>query len=126
MQRTSCRGDPTATQPIDLTETIELLADDHAREILQSLDETKRSAAEVVDRCDISRVTAYRRLNRLEDAGLVTAEIRPVADGNHCTVYANALDTLTLSVCADGFEGAVETARGPPTGRSNGAIAGDD
>ncbi len=118
MHRTSFRGEPAADQRIELTEAIELVADDHAREILQSLDETNRSVAEVVDRCDISRVTAYRRLNRLEDAGLVTAEIRPVADGNHRKVYANALDTLTLSVCADGFEGAVEIARGPPADRS--------
>ena len=96
-------------QPIDLTAAIELLADDYARLILQCLDEETLSASEISDRCDISQVTVYRRLDRLEEAGLLTVNCRPAADGNHYNVYRNALQTLTLSVCSDGFDGTIVT-----------------
>lgn len=94
---------------IEPDRVLELLADEYAREILQYLEQEPHATTELIDRCEFSRVTVYRRLNDLEEAGIVSVDIRPALDGNHKKVYTNELRELTLSVSGDGFEGRVST-----------------
>jgi len=100
---------------LDLEDALELLADEYARAILEALSGETLSAAELTDACDFSRVTVYRRLDQLAEAGLVSVGMEVDADGHHRRVYRNALEQLTLSVCGDGFEGEVSTGTEPPS-----------
>lgn len=94
-------------------DALELLSDPYARTILRELTEQPKSAPEVAERCEFSRVTVYRRLADLEAAGLVRAEVELSASGHHRHVYHNVLQRLTVSICPDGMEGDVSVGRSP-------------
>jgi DNA-binding transcriptional ArsR family regulator len=69
-----------------LDEVLSALDDADCRAIIRALDEPL-SAGEVSDRCDIPSSTAYRKLDLLTEAELLTesTEVRP--DGHHTTLY---------------------------------------
>ena len=109
MQRSRSVPERGGSRDVDLEAALEALADEYTQSILQTLAGESLSAPELTERCDASRVTVYRRLNRLEEIGLVTAEIEIDPDGNHRKIFTNVLEKLTLSVCADGVEGEMST-----------------
>jgi len=82
------RETDTTDWAVDPDELLSLLGDEYTREILMTLGNESLPAIEVVDRSGISRPTVYRRLNRLEDAGIVETVMtlhpdgRPSADEN--------------------------------------------
>ncbi|MFW6321382.1 MAG: ArsR/SmtB family transcription factor [Halohasta sp.] len=78
-------------------EAIELLNDSYARELLTTLASGPRRGRELAEACGFSRPTVYRRLNRLEAAGLVGTEIRIAPDGNHCKEFSLVRDELRLT-----------------------------
>jgi len=65
-------------------ELLDLLGDEYTRRVLESLVEQPRTGSEVVDAADVSKATAYRRLEELEAAGLVETTLRVDAGGYHC------------------------------------------
>jgi len=87
---------------IDAEATLELLSDDHARRVLDELDEEPLPASELVERLESSRATVYRRLDSLESAGLVRSSISVRADGHHRQRYRVAVDRLRLGFGNDG------------------------
>lgn len=82
----------------DAPEELCLLHDTHARDILTALANGPRSGRTLADSCDISRPTAYRRLNRLEAAGFVTSELSPDPDGHHRKQFSLIRDRLTVLI----------------------------
>jgi hypothetical protein len=50
---------------------LDLLEDEYTRRILEALAEEPRPARELIEATDASRATVYRRLNSLQDHGLV-------------------------------------------------------
>lgn len=82
----------------ELATLIGLLDDEHARNILVETSVTPLSASELADRCDTSRQTVYRRLEKLQAADLVAEQTRPREDGHHDTVYAATLDRLSIDL----------------------------
>jgi DNA-binding transcriptional ArsR family regulator len=90
-----------ATPPSDL---FELLNDDYSRTILRATVEESLSARELIDRCDASKPTVYRRLNRLDDAGLVETRMAYDPDGHHRQTYRATIDSVTVSVTGEGIE----------------------
>lgn len=82
----------------DAPEQLCLLNDTYARAILTALARGPRTGRELAESCDISRPTAYRRLNRLEAAGFVTTELCPDPDGHHRTEFSLARDRLTVVI----------------------------
>lgn len=91
---------------------LELLADSYARELLVELSHKPQCGRALAEACSFSRPTVYRRLNRLEDAGLVDAETRLEADGNHCKEFSLVRDSLNVTI----DEGAITvTARSTAT-----------
>lgn len=90
---------------IDVDEVLDLLSDDYAVEILGALDDSSATATELTDRCSGSKVTVYRRLNRLEAANLVRSRTRIRGDGNHCRVYQCVVRNVTISITDEGVEG---------------------
>lgn len=84
-------------------EVIELLEDDHARAMLTATVDTEMSARELVETVSASRATVYRRLNSLEEAGLVETGVELDADGHHREVYSAAPSRITVSIGPDGL-----------------------
>lgn len=95
---------------LDTERTLELLADPYARELLEWLSDEALSAPELEERCSFSRTTVYRRLEQMEDAGLVEVTLQIRRNGNHRRVYRPAIDELTFSVSEQHVEGAVRQA----------------
>ncbi len=92
---------------VEIETAIELLADEYVRMVLRCLADKPRSAPEITDRCAASRVTVYRRLNRLEEAGLVTVETEIDPTGNHHNIYQCCVDELTVALHSHGLDGSV-------------------
>lgn len=82
----------------DPEQLLSLLSDDNAREILQSVSSKALPAREIADRVDLSRPTVYRRLNRLEETGLVTTSMTYNPDGHHRKRYRATLEEVVLSM----------------------------
>lgn len=89
-------------EPPDCDSILELLGDEYAREIVDALAAGAATATELVDCCDGSDVTIYRRLNCLEDAGVVRSTPKLSPDGNHCSRYELVLERMTVSLTDDG------------------------
>jgi DNA-binding transcriptional ArsR family regulator len=84
-------------QSVDPDELLSLLSDDHARAILKTISEEGRPARTIAERTDLSRATVYRRLNRLEDAGLVDTTMAYHSEGHHRKHYFAELNEFRLS-----------------------------
>lgn len=92
-----------ATEPaIDPTATLALLSDEYARDILEVLGDEPLPAREIHDRLEVSRATVYRRLERLESAGLVTRSTAVHPDGHHRAQFTLALDRIHVRFGHDG------------------------
>lgn len=91
-------------------EVFALLDDEYARSLLSATSHEPMTAPELSDQCDMSVSTVYRRLNALEDCGLVTAEHVPDLDGNHKRRYEAHLDTLVVSLDDGDFDVSLRTA----------------
>jgi DNA-binding transcriptional ArsR family regulator len=88
-------------------ELLALLGDEYTRRVLQAVAEKKRSGREVMDAANVSKATAYRRLSRLQEAGLVDTELVIDPNGHHHEVFFAVLDRADISVCSDGVDIAV-------------------
>jgi DNA-binding transcriptional ArsR family regulator len=95
-------GRRSSETTIDPNATLALLSDEHARAILEELGEEPLSAREIFDRLDVSRATVYRRLERLESAGLVTSSTAIHPDGHHRDRFDLALNRIHVRVGHDG------------------------
>ena len=100
-----------------LETVVGLLDDEYARTILTAVSTEHMSASELADHCDCSLPTAYRRLERLESAGLVTERTRPRTDGHHDAVYAATLDEVSIRLRQGRLELALERRDDDPAGR---------
>lgn len=87
---------------IETTEMLSLLSDEYARRVLRALVEEPLSAREVVDRLEMSRATVYRRLNRLESAGVLESSMRIDPEGHHRRQFHVVVDRMRLSVESGG------------------------
>ena len=86
-------------------EVLDLLGDEYAREVLRAVIDRPRSATEVAEATTVSKSTAFRRLDRLESAGLV--EARPAIDvdrGNHHRRFEPVFEAITIEVEAPGLD----------------------
>lgn len=102
--REDARSDDESPDLSVAPETVlDLLDDEYARAILASISATAKPARELVGELDTSRPTVYRRLNRLEEAGLVESRMSIEPDGHHRQVYRATLSDVTLSLSDDGL-----------------------
>ena len=81
-----------------------LLDDEYARSLLLATSHKPMTAPELSDQCEMSKSTVYRRLNKLEECGLVSAVHVPNADGNHKKRYEAQLDKLVVSLNEGEFD----------------------
>lgn len=82
----------------ELATVVELLDDDYAREILAATSMEPLSADELAERCDASPPTVYRRLDRLRDQDLVTAQQELDPEGHHYDVFSARLSRVTVDL----------------------------
>lgn len=88
---------------------LELLTADYTRAILAAIRTEPKPARVIAEECGASRPTVYRRLNSLEDAGLVASGMAYESDGHHRTVFEATLETLSLDLVDDGLSVTVTT-----------------
>jgi len=94
---------PVDDEPtVDVTEVLSLLSDEYARELLSVLSEESLSARELVDRLDMSRATVYRRLDRLESAGVLETSMCIDPDGHHRKYFHVFVERMQLSLDSGG------------------------
>lgn len=82
----------------DLEEVFEIMADDCAREILARTSQQPMSAPELVEACNVSERTIYRRLERLQSLGLTTESMEIDPDGHHRAVYDTVLEAVQIEL----------------------------
>lgn len=87
--------EPTTVDPI---EVVTLLGDDYTREILETIGDESLSAREISERTDMSRPTVYRRINDLQDAGVVESCMLVDGDGHHKQAFELSINEVTVSV----------------------------
>jgi DNA-binding transcriptional ArsR family regulator len=93
----------STTREIDTAELLSLLSDEYARKILRALGEEPLSIAAVEDRLDISKTTAYRRLDRLESAGVVEESLDLRPDGHHRRQFRLCVERTRIRFGSDGL-----------------------
>jgi len=62
-----------------------------------TLQDEPKCARELKKECQTSRPTIYRRLNRLESAGLIDAKMTLHPEGHHRKEFVAAFDQITLN-----------------------------
>jgi DNA-binding transcriptional ArsR family regulator len=88
-------------ESIDMEALLSILSDDYAREILKAVSSDPLPAPEIADRLDFSKPTVYRRLNRLEEIGVVETSLAYDPDGHHRKQFQATLDQVVLSIDTD-------------------------
>jgi DNA-binding transcriptional ArsR family regulator len=95
---TTDREDVVVSERADTPAPLRLLDDEYAREILAALAGAPMRGRDLIERCGMSRATVYRRLDRLRDAGFVTAEMTVDPDGHHCNEFRLVRDEVTVHI----------------------------
>jgi DNA-binding transcriptional ArsR family regulator len=90
--RRSGGSDPT----VDADEFLSLLGDEYTREILATLGDQSLPARAIVEGSSVSRPTVYRRLDRLEEAGLIETTMSLHPDGHHRKEFRIVVEKVEL------------------------------
>jgi len=90
-------------------EVLALLNTEYTRPILEAIETEAKAARDIAEECNASRPTVYRRLNRLQKAGLVETGMVYDADGHHRTVFEATFEALSVDVTDDGLAVTVTT-----------------
>lgn len=105
--------EPDEVNPDDL---LGVLEDDVGRSVLEQVAEDAKPARALVDAVDASRATVYRRLGKLEDAGLVETSMQYDEDGHHRKVFEATLERITLELDGGDLRALVSTTTGSGNG----------
>ena len=104
-------SDPMAEE--DLAAIASLLEDEYARAILRHTSEQPLSANDLMDRCDASKATTYRRIDRLREHDLLESYQEYDPQGHHYEVYAASLDELNVRLDDGEFVVEIDRIRDP-------------
>ena len=86
----------TENRPVE--EVLDAIGDDNARQILAALSREPRSAKALSEACDISLPTVYRRLEQLEENGLVASHTDTDEHGNELQLYECDFESTVISL----------------------------
>ena len=89
---------------------LSLLEDEYARTIIVETYREPQSADDLSTACDADRSTVYRRIDRLQERGLLREEQRLDPNGHHYKVYVARLEHVGIDVTEDGLDVTVEYA----------------
>lgn len=102
--------DCAETEDLTTAELFDLFGDEYTRRVYEAVAEQPRSGRDVAEAADVSRPTAYRRLNDLRDAGLVRTEMTICEDGHHRDRFEAVATSLSLSLGEGGMDALVSVA----------------
>jgi predicted transcriptional regulator len=91
------------------TDLLSLLNAEYTQTILETVWAESKPARAIAEACGASRTTVYRRLNALEDAGLISSYVVYDPDGHHRTVFETTLEAVSVDVTSDGLSVTVTT-----------------
>lgn len=97
----------SASSPFELQVVLSAVADPDCRTILEAVSDS-RTAGELASLTDIPRSTVYRKLDRLQEAGLVETSYRYEAQGKHPTQYVRSFGRIAVAVGDEEFSLTVE------------------
>jgi DNA-binding transcriptional ArsR family regulator len=100
----------TATDPVPEVQfdaLLELLGDEYVCDILRALADGPRTARRLTEQFEMSRPTVYRRLGRLQDAGIISSTMKLDRDGHHRQAFYLVVDEIEFQVHEDGIDGTV-------------------
>jgi len=103
-ERHSPAEQPTTRKTNDDGEVLSLLGDEYARAVLEATAQAPRSGREIVEETGFSKATVYRRLDRLEEAGLIASQTVFDPDGHHRERFRLAFEGATCRFGPDGIE----------------------
>ncbi|WP_435101387.1 helix-turn-helix domain-containing protein [Halarchaeum sp. P4] len=92
------------------------LDDADCRAMLEALDEP-RSARDLIERCDIPSSTAYRKLDRLADAGLIAEQSSIQKNFRQVSLYVRTFESINIVAADDTLAVEIESRDGSPSGR---------
>ena len=95
---------------LSTSELLDLFGDEYTRRVFEAIAERSRSGRDVARAADVSRPTAYRRLNELRNAGLVRAEMTICENGHHRERFEAVSTELTLRLTHEGIDAKLCTA----------------
>ncbi|MDG5817341.1 winged helix-turn-helix domain-containing protein [Natronococcus sp. A-GB7] len=88
---------------------LDLLADPYARRILTAANDEPMTAKALSEACDASLPTIYRRVDTLDEQGLLE-ETRVVdSDGSHRRVYRTTVESVRATLEGDELRVVVDT-----------------
>lgn len=96
-------------QTVPAAEVLELLGDEYTRKVLQAVTERPRTGREIIDAANVSKATAYRRLDKLQEMGLVESETKIDPDGHHRKQFRAVIERLNLDFQETEFTATMQT-----------------
>jgi predicted transcriptional regulator len=85
------------------TETfVRTITDDECCRLLSAVETEPKPVKELSEECEIPLSTTYRKMNRLQEAGLVEEQIQLGGSGNHTSVYRQQFDGARITLSEDG------------------------
>jgi HTH domain. len=70
--------------------------------------ERPRTGRELVEATNVSKATVYRRLDRLQAAGIVDARLKLDTDGHHRKQFHTTAESIQVGLGPDGLAASVE------------------
>lgn len=94
--------------PVDADTLLALLGDDYAYQILKAVVDRPRTGREIRETTGVSKATVYRRLDRLEEAGIVDSTMHLDEDGHHCKRFHAVTQSIQVQFDEDEFTARIE------------------
>ena len=107
-------------------ELLDLLGDEYTREVLEAVIDQPRSGRGVAEATSVSKPTAFRRLNELDEAGLVTTEMCLDGDGHHHKEYRAVVTDIAIELDGEGLSVTVETEQSRASEAARRPVPADD
>jgi DNA-binding Lrp family transcriptional regulator len=79
--------DNTDVSNTDPEKLLQLLDDEYTQKILSTLGEKPTTCRDIAANTDVSRPTIYRRINKLQAAGILIEGMKIGANGHHRSTY---------------------------------------
>jgi predicted transcriptional regulator len=103
-------GTQTIRDEAEVDQLLETITDSDSRAIIRETQSEALTAKELSQRCDIAISTAYRKIDRLVDVGLLDERIRFTAKTRQTHEYSHDVDEIELTVDTTGISVAVSEA----------------